>query len=261
MAITTESGVIAALPGQQQAFSKNTATGKGAGSWHSLWTVAGQPGAGAAPGSVNGAIPTDATAGAFPFTNPTGGLLSYLLRLFASGTQMGTVTLYDRLWHNSGLSATVTTLQSITQPALTRYTTGEGNELWVEIYTSTTAAATATVIYTNQAGIGSRSTTVAIPASTVAGQMIPVPLAAGDTGVRSVQSVQLSGSMTAGNWGLTLLHDIASFPIPAANSGVAFDVYDLGMPQILDDACLAFLVLLSGTATPAIQGEFSIGQG
>jgi hypothetical protein len=40
--------------------------------------------------------------------------------------------------------------------------------------------------------------------SPLAAQMIPVPLAVGDTGVRSVVSVQLSASSgTAGNFGLT----------------------------------------------------------
>jgi len=261
MAITTESGLIAALPGQQEAFMKNSVTGKGAGSWHSLWTVAGQPGAGAAQGTVNGAIPTSATVGAFPFTNPTGGALSYLARLALSSTQMGFFTLYDRLWHDSGLSATVTTSQAITQPALTRWTAGDGNELWIEIYTATTASATATITYTNQAGVAGKTTSVVIPASTVAGQAIPVPLAAGDTGIRAVTAAQLSASMTAGNWGLTILRDVASFPVANANMGTVLNAYDLGLPQIQDNAALAWMVLLNGTATPAITGEFSIAQG
>lgn len=262
MAILTESGLVAALPGQQLSFLKaGGGAAKGAGSWHSMWTVAGLPGAGAAQGSVNGAIPTDATAGAYPFTNPTGGALSYLARLVCSATLQCHVLLYDRLWHDSGLSATLTTVQSITQPALTRWTTGEANELWVEIYTATTASALLTIIYTNQAGTGSRTTTVTIPASTVAGQMIPVPLAAGDYGIRSVQSAQLGGSLTAGNWGLTILNDVASFPIPNANMGVVLNAYDLGMPTIADDAALAFAVLCSSAVIPGITGEFNVAQG
>lgn len=262
MAISTESALIAALPGQQLSFLKaGGGTAKGAGSWHSMWAVAGLPGAGAAQGSVNGAIPTDATTGAYPFVNPAGGALSYCARLACSATLQCHVLIYDRLWHNSGLSATLTSLQSITQPALTRWTTGEANELWIEIYTATTASATVTVTYTNQAGTGSRTTTVVIPAATIAGQMIPVPLAAGDYGIRSVQSVQLSGSMTAGNWGLTMLNDVASFSIPNANMGVVLNAYDLGMPQIADDAALTFAVLCSSAVIPGLTGELHVAQG
>lgn len=260
MAISTESALIAALPGQQKPFIKTGGTGKGAGLYHSMWTTTGLPGAGAAAGSINGAIPTSATNGTIAFTNPTGGQLSYLARLACSSTQQAHITLYDRLWHDSAFSATLTTSQAVTQPALTRYTTGAGVELWVEIYTATTNTATATITYTNSAGTASRSTTVVIPAATVAGQMVPVPLQAGDAGVRSVQSAQLSATMAAGNWGLTLMSDIASFPVNA-NSGVVLNAYDLGMPTIEDNAALVFMCLLSSTTVPQITGELNISQG
>lgn len=261
MAIQSENAAIAGFL-SPQTVQKAAGIGKGAGSWHSLWTIAGQPGGGAAAGSVNGAIPTDATAGAFPFTNPTSPALSYLAVLGLTSQVDTSLTMYDRLWHNSALSATVTTSQAITQPALTRWTTGDGVQIWVEIYTATTATATVTITYTNQAGTTGKTTTVVIPAATVAGQAVPVQsLAAGDTGVRAVTAVQLSATMTAGNWGLTLAKPLASGLGLRANVGQVWGLYDLGMPPIADDASIAFMASLTGTVTPALQGQFSMTQG
>src|SRR5260221_676626 len=102
----------------------------------SLWTAAGNPGAGAAQGSAAGAVPTSVTAGALPFTNPTSGN-SYLARLFASSTVPGTLILYDRLVHTSTLSGTVTTAQTVASVALTRPDAlGTNTELFMEAYTA-----------------------------------------------------------------------------------------------------------------------------
>jgi hypothetical protein len=254
-------GLVAALPGQHEHFYKAAVTPKAAGSWHSLWTAAGQPGAGAAQGSVNGAVPTSATPGSFVFTNPLTGN-SYLGKFSVAGAATGTLILYDRLWHDSGLSATLTTSQAITQPALTRPDAlGADVELWAEIYTATTAAATATATYTDQDGNASQSATAAIIAASVAGQMFPFSLAAGDTGVRSVQSVQLSGSMTAGAWGLTLLRRLAEIPISLAGVGNVYDTIALGMPRIYDSACLALMLMASGTTFGPVMGGIDIIQG
>jgi hypothetical protein len=253
--------LVAALPGQHKHFTKAAVAPKASGSWHSLWTTAGQPGAGAAAGSVNGAIPTSATPGAIPFTDPVA-LISYLAKFAIASSTTGTLILYDRLWHDSALSATVATVQSITQPAVTRPDAlGVDVELWAEIYTATTAAATATALYTDQDGNASQSATASIIAASVAGQMFPFSLASGDSGVRSVQSVQLSGSMTAGAWGLTLLRRLAEIPIGLAGVGNVYDTIALGMPRIYDSACLALMLMATGTAFGPVMGSIEIIQG
>jgi hypothetical protein len=254
-------GLIAALPGQHRHFAKSSVTPKAAGSWHSLWTAAGQPGAGAAQGSVNGAVPTSATAGAFTFTNPVSNN-SYLAKLTVAGATTGTLILYDRLWHDSALSATSTSSQPISQPALTRPdANGDDVELWAEIYTATTAAATATATYTDQDGNTGNSATASIIAASVAGQMFPFALAAGDTGVRAVTAVVLSGSMTAGAWGLTLLRRLAEIPIGLIGVGNTYDAFALGMPQVYDNASLTFMVMATGTTFGPVMGSIEIIQG
>src|SRR5271157_844591 len=119
MAVTTNDQLVAAMAaavGQNNRppYFKNALAGTFAvGEMVSLWTAPGFPGAGAAVGTLAGAAPTSATAGAIPFTNPAAGN-SYLARLFASSTVPGTLILYDRLYHTSTLSGTVTTAQAIT---------------------------------------------------------------------------------------------------------------------------------------------------
>lgn len=253
--------LVSALPGQHKHFTKSAVTPKAAGSWHSLWITAGQPGTGAAQGSVNGAVPTSATAGSFTFTNPGTGN-SYLAKFTAAGATTGTLILYDRLWHNSGMSPTTLTAQSITQPALTRPDAlGADVELWMEVYTAITTAVTTTVSYTNQDGTAGQSATTTNVAASAVGQMFPFALAAGDTGVRSVQSATIGSTMTAGNWGLTLLRRLAEIPIGLVGVGNTYDVFALGMARIYDSASLAMMVMATGTTFGPVTGSIEIIQG
>ena len=268
MAITDLNLVVAALAnGQVRELYKDTVTSEGAGTWHSLWKVAGNPGAGANPGSLAGAIPTDATLGAFAFNNPTGGQLAYLMRLAASGSIIGKLILYDRLWHNSTMSGTQTTTDTTlgAVPALTRPdANGAGTELWGEIYTAIGATgATLNVRYTNQAGTTLQVATYAHPANAESvGQMFPLILTAGDTGVRAATAYHWSGTTgTAGDFGLTILRRLAEVPLTLANVGVVHDFAALGLPRIYDDACLSMMVLCTTTTTGIFQGSLVIGAG
>lgn len=94
MAITTTDGLISGLNGAQRfSFYKTSATAEGAGTFHSLFKVAGLPGAGSTP-STTAAVPTNATAGAIKFTNPPSGK-SYLGRLSVTSSTVGTFVLYE----------------------------------------------------------------------------------------------------------------------------------------------------------------------
>lgn len=265
MAITTPDQLIAALNSAQRLnFYKASMTAKAAGTFQSLWTAAGFPAAGAAPGSASGVAPTKATAGAWSFTNPPGGSHSYVVGAGASMATLGKLIVYDRLVHTSNLSGTVATAQTVNSATLTRNTDGVGVELWAEVYSATGAtAANLTVSYTNSAGMEGRvSPVVGFQVSPVSGQMIPIPLASGDGGVRSVQSVTLSASTgTAGNFGITLLSRLAEVPVTVANTGVQFDWAALNMVRVPDDACLAFMVHCSATNTGAILGNLTLAQG
>jgi hypothetical protein len=265
MAITTLDGLVAALAaGETRNFMKTPSTTEGAGFFHSLWNAPGAPGAAGTPPATNGEIPTDATAGAFPFVNAAGAANNYLGYIAAASTVAGTLVLYDRLWHNSGLVGNITTLQSFTQGALTRFTSGEGVELWGEVYTAMGAtASTFTCIYTDQGGTGSNSATYAHPANALAvGQMFPFVLASGDYGVRDVDSVQLNISTgTAGNFGLLLMKRLVTIPLQTQNVAAVYDAFSSGMREIPDDACLALMIQCSATNQGVIGGELTIAKG
>lgn len=260
---TTIGSVVAGMPGQHFSFQKASATAKAAGTWQGLWTAAGYPGAGAFPtGAGAGSIPTNATTGALPYVNPNYSLT--LARLTAAGATQGTLILYDRLWHSGGYTGTLTSVSTVNSVALLRYTTGADVEVWIEYSGATGATASnLTVTYTNQANTASRTGTAAHANASVAGQMVPVPLAAGDTGVVSIQSIQNSSTTGAGTGavvGLVLMRRIAELPLAwGATQTQAIKTYiPLGMPAVQAGAALAFVVQTTTTSTGLILGALDL---
>jgi len=241
-------------------FYKASMTTKGAAYFQSLWTDSGNPSSGVAAGSVNGAICTKDTAGALKFNNAATGYDTFLAKVGISGAVTQTMHIYDRLWHNSGLSGIVTTAQAISQPALTRYTNGVGVEAWLEIYTATgSTGVTATLSYTNSDGVSGRTATANLIATPVVGQMMAFTLQTGDQGVLSVQSVTLSATTgTAGNFGVTLKKSIAEVPLAIIGVGQTLDFANLGLPKIEDDACISFMDHCTGTTSAGVFGTISI---
>lgn len=268
MAPTGMNDIVTMLANAQRLrFNKASQTAKGAATYHSLWKAAGQPGAGSNPPAYttgSGYVPTDATTGAFGFTNPAAGN-TYLAQLVAKGSTAGGLIIYDRVWACSGFSTTVTTAQNVTTPgSLSRPdVNGTGCEIWGEIYAAPGATgATWTATYTNQAGTGSRTATYTHPANAESvGQMVNFPLQAGDTGVQSIQSLTCSiSSGTAGDVGLTIVYPIFEVGFNAINVPEVCDFARLGLPVIKDDACLALMVSCTTTNTGIISGNFNLGQ-
>lgn len=233
-----------------------------AGRITSLWGYAGSP-AGVDVSTPPGAAsnPTRATSGALKQANPGGGRQKWLLGMEIVSSQVGAVLLYDRLMQVSGLSGTVTTAQTITSGTITRYTGGDGNVLYAEIYTAVGATPTTiTASYTNQAGTSGKTTTAVVFGGAgyqEVGRLIQLPLAAGDTGVRSVQSVTLAASSgTAGDFGVTIAHPLCFDAIGQAGAGFPRDMITglPSLPEIVTDAALALAWLAGGTTAPQVFG-------
>jgi hypothetical protein len=205
MAITTRDGVLAGSRPPED-FLKVGTTMEAVGVQHSFFYTTGRPGAATAPspGIAGAALTT--YAGQIPFTNPVSGN-TYIARLQASASVAGSLILYDRLWHNSGIAVTTTTSQTVnsaTWPArdANAATNGAGILVGIEVSTATTnagAVTNTTMSYTDQDGnSGATATISSFPATAVAGTFVPFQLAAGDTGVRSIQSITLGTSYGAG---------------------------------------------------------------
>jgi hypothetical protein len=253
---------------QRREFLKTSLTAEGAVAWQSLWKAPGWPQPGATPvngAGLNGSIPTSATLGAIPFTNG-GGSVQHLLQLALSGSVRGRLFLYDRLWHNSGMSGTQTTPDTTlgTPPALTRYTTGEGTEVWGEIYSATgTGTDTLNFKYTNAAGTTNRVGFYVNPSGWMdtVGQMFPMTLQNGDTGVRACTAYHWSTTNSpAGDFGFVIMKRLVEIPIPTVSRVDILEFLRIGLPQVQDNACLALMLGCFGTSTGFLTGRLDLGK-
>ena len=265
MSITTLDGVIAGLKPPQGLFKVGTAP-EIAGVYHSHFYASGRPGAAAVPSpGVNGAALTS-YAGQIPFTNPVSGN-THIARFEASASVACTLLLCDRLWHNSGLSVTSTSLQSITSPTwpardANGSTNGEGVLIGLEVSTVTGAGTPViTLTYTDQDGNTGITTGITGKTASNIGTFEIFPLAAGDTGVRAVTGYQQNVTWTSGSIHLVAFRILGILNLPVANVGAAIDALTGGFPQLYNDT-VPFLVQLATTTTATnIAGRLIYAQG
>ncbi len=266
MSITTLDGVIAGLTPPNHFCKVGTACT--AGRFRSMFYATGAPAAAAVPSpGVNGAALTT-YAGQLPFTNPGGGN-SYLARLAAFCTlQPGTLLLVDRLWHNSGLSVTLTSSQPIASgafPARDRNGAVNGADVLVGLeVTSTMGAGTPNITlgYTNSNGTTGRSATyTGAPTTMAAGDFLPLPLQSGDVGVGAVESLQLSATMTSGSFSLVAYRVLAQLGMGLAGVDAALDALGTGLPRLYNDTVPFLLFLPVNANIPTIVGQTVVAQG
>lgn len=192
--------------------------------------------------------------GAHPIVDASSGSL-YLTSAYISDSVAEYVELVDVLWYNTGLVVTTTTAQNITHPGIpARDVNGSTNGAGVLIALLTTTANTnaavitnTTASYTDQDGNAGNTATFAAavgwqaPATPVIGTWMPFTLAAGDTGVRSVQSVTLGTSYGGGALSLVQYRPLAIVPNPVANVGSSMMAEDLQQNpgvRIYNDSCI-----------------------
>lgn len=261
MAITTLTGAIAGLQPLNY-YSKSVSGTLSTNRWKSLWSIAGLPTTGdVSMSTLNGEALSAPIVGAIDRRNPVSGN-AYLARMQMSGTGSGLVMLVDKLWRNTGYTATQTTAHSITSPAwpardVNGSTNGDGVLLAVEcLGTMGAASPVITVEYTNQAGTTGRVGTTVFPvtSSSTIGSVYPIVLQGDDTGVRSVQSLTLSTSWISGTFSLFAYRPIAAVPLDICvpNAG---DAISLAMPRIFNDSVLQMLFLPTTTTTSNIVGH------
>jgi hypothetical protein len=202
--------------------------------------------------------------GAPLFTNAASGSL-YLRSATVTAQAVGPYQLVDVLWYNTGLVVTTTTAQNITQPTLPARdgngaTSGEGVSFSILTTTANTNAAvvnTSTFVYTDSDGNSPNTGTLfnlvgfMFPATPVIGTHTRFNLAAGDRGVRSVESVTLATSLGAGAISAVLYRPIATVGVAVANTPVVF-VPEIS-PRLYNGSCLAWIFVGgTGTTAPAI---------
>ena len=241
-----------------------------AGRPHSLFYLAGMPGAAVAPSpGIGGAVLT-AYAGQIPFTDSPSESNAYLARFQGMATIAGTLILADRLWHNSGITITSTSEQVFTSsaqiPARDRDGTNVGNGVLAGVEVSGVTGSgtpTLTLKYTNQSGLANQVATnlVATVASSIAGTFYPIGLAAGDTGIQKAQSLTLSATWTSGTIHVVLYREIARLELTAGNVGNAIDSLTSGFPRLYTDSVPFLIFIPSTTTTSNISGQVIFTQG
>lgn len=164
-------------------------------------------------------------------------------------------------------NGTVSMTNNITLP---RYPTGAGVQIMPILTNAQVGGTSFAFSYTNSDGVAGRTTaTVTANTQTVAGTLINssaatlagrgpfVPLQAGDSGVRSIESVTITGS-DIGLFAAVLVKPLLTTMIYDITAPVETDliINKNTAPQIIDDAFLSAICLPSGTvASSAIIGE------
>lgn len=267
MAITTLDGALAGMR-PPESYAKALSGTLVAGRPYTNFYAAGIPGAAVAPTPGLAGAALTSYSGQIPVPSASGN--THLARFSGvSSAQAGMLLLCDRLWHNSGFTITQTTAQtvnSLTWPARDKNgaTNGDGVYLGVEISGATgTGTPTITVSYTNSANTAGRTgtNTVATVASSAAGTFYPIGLAAGDTGVRSVQTLTLSATWTSGTMHLVAYRVLASLELSAAGLPNAVDALTSGMPRVYDNSVPFMIYIPQTTTSTQLTGQVIFTQG
>ena len=263
--LKTQNTGLSEITGDSRVIFKVGTALEAAGQYYCFAKDGGAPGAWS-PGTpgINGRNTDGTTAadlGCITVGNPTSGAW-YVRDFNISASQAGMFILADVLWVNTGLVVTTTTAQAITQPTLPLRdnlgtSNGHGIGAGILVTTATTNASpvtTITISYTNSTGTAGRTGTISsFPATAVIGTFVPFQLQAGDVGVRSIQSITLGTTLTAGAISLIAFNFLGTSPVTIANVGsIAFQKQlDL---RIQNGHCLLPFWLASNTTATNLTG-------
>lgn len=253
------------ISGDSRVIFKVGTAPEAAGQYYCFSKDSGAPGAWSVGTSgINGRNTDGTTAadlGCITVGNPSSGAW-YIRDFNIAASQAGQFILADVLWVNNGLVVTTTTAQAITQPTLpARDNQGTSNGFGIGagilVTTATTNASpitTITISYTNSQGVAGKTATISsFPATAVIGTFVPFQLAAGDVGVRSIQSITLGTTLGGGAISLIAFNFLGTSPVTIANVGtIAFEKkLDL---RLYNGHCLLPFWLASNTTATNLTG-------
>ena len=262
---------LGAYTGDSFPFMKTGTAADVAGCWYCTAKDAGFPGAWS-PGTpgINGRVTNGTTAadnGCIPIKNPSVGA-NYLTEIQMASSVNHAHRFFDCLWVNSGIVVTTTTAQAITTPLLPARdingtTNGEGCMIGLLVTTANTnaaAVANTTISYTNSDGVAGRTATLSaiagsqIPATPVIGTIVWFNLAAGDKGVRSIQSITLGTSLAAGAVSLMIARGVAMIGTTIPNVSAQKIIGAPGI-RLYNGTCMLHCVMASATTATFFNGE------
>jgi hypothetical protein len=260
--------------GWQSFFHKTSGPTPAAGVWVDLSMGAGTPKYNAYVGGQATATPLVGSGndGIYLGPNPPAGRDRYintvLLQAISNTFAPAYVMLMDYLLFYPLIDGDNTDLQEMDNTlTLTRNTSGVGVEAMLVCTTPMSVDAVATVNYTNQAGVANRSVTFNLVATANVGTIISaadssasatrrsafIPLAGGDSGIRSVESLQLS-TPAGGFFSLVLVRPLAQ--VQMLETGVASEIQPVRqrggvLPRVDNGAYVNMIALTSNTTAIA----------
>lgn len=188
--------------------------------------------------------------------------------------------LVDVLGYYPITTVTTTTAQTLNNTVtLPRYADGAGVRAYI-VARATCGAGTPTIqiSYTNEKGVSGRVVPVTLTAVTTAaaGHIIHsdptanhygcfIPLANGDSGIQSIQTITLSATMTSGSIALVLCKPLTSLPITVLGVQSERNLLNQlpSLPRVYDGANLNFLMFTGGAyaAGGSISGYVEFAHG
>lgn len=261
-------------------FQKTNSAGatSAAGRWHSMFTWNGIPTAGSYTGTAGVAtVLNSSSTGALDIgtavSPDTRHLLSTQVVTPSTVITPATLILCDFLLYYPSCVVTGSPTALNNTATIPRYTDGVGVMAMIEVQTALGAASPALTLNYRDQSDNDAAATLALtspansaPISTMfAYSGTPfMPLLAGDTGVKRINSYTLA-SGTTGTVSMVLVKPLAEIPLLAANTATERDYLSQlpALPQIQDGACLGFIVLIGGAMTTlqSVVGKVEMGWG
>lgn len=194
---------------------------------------------------------------------------TYIKAVNVSAANAGIFMLCDLLWHNSGLSLTATTSQTINSVAFAARDNNEsanGDGVIAALFvTGQTGSGTPqlSLDYTNQAGTASRSSNgvTASLSSTLTGASYFFGLQAGDNGIRSIQSYQQDVTWTSGTAHLAAFRPILTVPVYSSVKRYYADITENGLVKIFNNSVLFGLYFSSSGTMGGMSATIEYAQG
>lgn len=276
--------------------SKITSPVHTAGGWHLLVGNNGMPNAGTFPGSSlawqgcsestgDGTTIIGQQHGGNPGGAATKHLLSISANLVAAAGAPWQAKLVDLIGYYklTGADVTGTGARTLTGTPTHRYGNGDGVQACIVSVTAPTAGGpnVSASSFTNAAGTASRAfqgspscgaaadayATRVIHSGNAAGRYGPfLPLQGADTGVRSIQSITLSGGTAytgSGVLAICLVKPLADISIPVSGMWSERDLVNQinSAPKIADGACLAWMLFSTGATTANSPFNYALDVG
>lgn len=240
----TYDDLIAALRAGQDLhfeYRKGAGTSSAGTRWWRLHNSVGAPAAGSNPVAAPGEQYINAAGTiSFPDKTPNRKHLVALSGLVNDTTvdagTRETLLVYDRLAGVGSISLTTATTVVLNSVTVPRYTSGIGVEAWLEVTTSLTGTATVNLSsYTSDSGALHVGASATISTTSASDSVFQLPLQAGDLGVKSVESIKITGAATVGVAAIVLMKPIATLAIMQAHSNSQEYVLRLAALPFIDD--------------------------